>query len=142
MRSALINSHSILNRTKNHLCQLSNVPGFNEVRRVVIRDTYNKEASARAQCLWEWVGYSKVEKFLFWIRNCLKSGRSQSLYIFIIMAMKLTAVINDACYCHQLHLRRNEKYVHHSWRVVLAKLTNGQQQVVQISYTEFNPSAK
>jgi len=117
----ITDSHSIVVRWRNHFCQVFNVNGVNDVRQIEIltagllvpepsaiqfemviktlKDT-NHKVSIKSQLnlLRQGVEQSGLRSMklliLFGIRrNCLRSGRSRSLYLFIRRAIKQTVVI-------------------------------------------------
>ena len=126
-------SHSILARWRNHFTQLFNVHGVSDVRQTEIHtaellvpepsafeavmaiDKLNGHKTPGINLIpakWIKAGgrtiHCKIHKFIksVWIRrNCLRSGRSRSLYLSIRWVIKQIIVIIEACHFSQLHTK-------------------------------------
>jgi hypothetical protein len=112
---------------RNHCSQLLIVHGVSDVRQAEThcrafevelaieklkkRDT-NQQVLIKSQqnLLKQWIGQFTVRtvdiRIMFGIRkNCLRSGRSRSLYLFIRRATKQTVIITEAYHFRQLHTK-------------------------------------
>ena len=126
-------SHSILARWRNYFSQLLNVDGVNDVRQTEIHTAEplvpepsafetelaidklkshkspgtNQIPAELMKAGGRTIGHEFINLlFLFGIRrNCLSSGRSQSLYLSIRRTIKQIVVIIGACHCCQLRTK-------------------------------------
>jgi hypothetical protein len=129
----VVDSHSILNRKRNHFSQLLNLHGVRGVRLI---ETHRAEPRGPEPSAVELeMDIEKLNKYkspgidqipaemikvgsrtirsrsinfliLFAIRkNCLSRGRNQSLCIFKRMVIKETVAILEAYHCYQLHTK-------------------------------------